>query len=146
MLSRLRVALFVCLIPFFAMAGEDVKSYPFDGEFEDAVFGVENAIINKGLTIDYVSHVGEMLERTRADVGSGVVLFKNANVFLFCSAVISRKMMEADPMNVGHCPYGVFVSETTDGVKIGYRRYPDGIMQEVEALLDEIAQEAAEGF
>lgn len=146
MLSLLRVALLACLMPIIAMAGEDVKSYPFDGEFEDAVFGVENAIINKGLTIDYVSHVGEMLERTRADVGSDVVLFKNANVFLFCSAVISRKMMEADPMNVGHCPYGVFVAETDDGVMIGYRRYPDGIMQEVEALLDAIAQEAVEGF
>jgi uncharacterized protein (DUF302 family) len=146
MLSLLRVALITCLTPFIALAGEDVKYYPFDGDFEDAVFGVENAVINRGLAVDYVSHVGEMLERTRADVGSDVILFKNAQVFLFCYAIISRKMMEADPMNIGHCPYGVFVAETADGVNIGYRRYPDGIMQEVEALLDAIAQEAVEGF
>lgn len=129
-----------------ALAGEPVKTYPFDGDFEDAVFGVENAIVNRGLSIDYVSHVGAMLERTRADVGSDVVLFKNANVFLFCSAVVSRKVMEADPMNIGYCPYGVFVAETDEGVSIGYRRYPEGVMQEVEALLDDIATEAAEGF
>lgn len=146
MLSILRVAMLFCVMPLFAAAGEDVKSYPFDGEFEEALFGIENAIINRGLTIDYVSHVGEMLERTRADIGSDVVLFTNAQVFLFCSAVISRKVMEADPMNIGHCPYGVFAAETNDGIEIGYRRYPDGIMQEVEALLDAIAQEAAEGF
>lgn len=146
MLSGLRVILMLCLAPLFATAGEDVKSYPFDGTFEDAVFGIENAIINRGLTIDYVSHVGEMLERTRADVGSDKVLFSDAQVFLFCSAVVSRKVMEADPMNIGHCPYGVFAAETDDGIQIGYRRYPAGVMQEVEALLDAIAQEAAEGF
>ncbi|MDG1430980.1 MAG: DUF302 domain-containing protein [Paracoccaceae bacterium] len=146
MLSLSRFVLAFCFAPLLATAGENVKSYAFDGDFEDAVFGIENAIINQGLTIDYVSHVGEMLERTRSDVGSDVVLFTNAQVFLFCSAVVSRKVMEADPMNIGHCPYGVFAAETDDGIQIGYRRYPAGVMQEVEALLDTIAQEAAEGF
>ncbi|MGB0411577.1 MAG: DUF302 domain-containing protein [Pikeienuella sp.] len=145
-MSLIRIALLVLLLPLCATANESVKIYPFEGEFEDAVFGVENAIIGQGLTIDYVSHVGEMLERTRGDVGSDVVLFKDANVFLFCSAVLSRKVMEADPLNVGHCPYGVFVAETDAGVMIGYRRYPEGVMQDVEALLDEIAREAVEGF
>ncbi|MEH6521772.1 DUF302 domain-containing protein [Sulfitobacter sp.] len=116
--------------------------YPFDGNFDDAAFGVESAIIGKGLVIDYVSHVGEMLNRTGGDVGSDVKLFEEADIFVFCSAVLSRKVMEADPMNIAHCPYGVFVAERAGEVMVGYRTYPDGPMQEVQALLDEIAREA----
>ncbi|WP_299029690.1 DUF302 domain-containing protein [uncultured Sulfitobacter sp.] len=116
--------------------------YPFDGSFEDATFGVESAIIGKGLVIDYVSHTGEMLNRTARDVGSDVVLFEEADIFVFCSAVLSRKVMEADPMNIAHCPYGIFVASKEGEVMVGYRTYPAGPMQEVQALLDEIAREA----
>lgn len=119
------------------------RVYDVDASFEDAAFAVESAIVNRGLVIDLVSHVGAMLERTRADVG-GEPLFANADVFLFCSAVLSRRMMEADPMNIAFCPYGVFVTESPDGaVQVGYRHLPDGPMQEVETLLDAIAREAA---
>lgn len=117
-------------------------TYPFDGDFEDATFAVETAIVGKGLVIDYVSHTGDMLARTAVDVGSDVQLFEAADVFLFCSAVLSRKVMEADPMNIAHCPYGIFVADQAGEVVIGYRNYPDGPMQEVQALLDEIVQEA----
>jgi len=123
-------------------AADEATTYPFDGSFDEATFAVEAAIIGKGLVIDYRSHVGEMLNRTAADVGSEVRLFDNADVFLFCSAVVSRKVMEADPMNIAHCPYGVFVTDREGQVAVGYRQMPEGPMQEVQALLDEIAREA----
>ena len=125
-----------------ALAMDGATTYPFDGSFEDATFAVESAIVGKGLVIDYVSHTGEMLDRTKADVGSDVHLFDGADVFLFCSASLSRKVMEADPMNIAHCPYSIFVTDREGTVMIGYRNFPDGPMQEVQALLDEIAQEA----
>jgi uncharacterized protein (DUF302 family) len=125
-----------------AMA-DGVTTYPTSGSFEDATFAVESAIVGRGLVIDYVSHVGEMLARTKDDVGGTMDLFDQADVFLFCSAVVSRKMMEADPMNIGHCPYGVFVTSMDGRVMIGYRDYPEGAMQEVQSLLDDIAKEAA---
>ena len=125
-----------------ASAQSAATSYVYDGTFEDAAFGVESAIIGKGLVIDYVSHVGEMLSRTAADVGSDVTLFEEADIFVFCSAVVSRKVMEADPMNIAHCPYGVFVAERGGEVFVGYRNYPKGPMQEVQSLLDDIAREA----
>jgi uncharacterized protein (DUF302 family) len=125
-----------------AAAAQDFTAYDFDGSFGDATFGVENAIIDRGLVIDYVSHVGEMLNRTQADVGSDVALFDNAQIFVFCSAVLSRKMMEADPLNIAQCPYGVFVADQAGEVIIGYRHYPAGVMQEVQVLLDDIAREA----
>lgn len=125
-----------------ALAGEAI-TYATSDSFEDASFAVESAIVNRGLVIDYVSHVGEMLNRTAADVGSDVKIFDAADIYLFCSAVLSRKVMEADPMNIAHCPYGVFVTSREGKVMVGYRDLPDGPMAEVEALLDEIAREAA---
>jgi uncharacterized protein (DUF302 family) len=125
-----------------SLADDISTTYPFDGFFDDATFSVESAIIGKGLVIDYVSHTGDMLNRTAGDVGSDVKIFEAADVFLFCSAVVSRKVMEADPMNIAHCPYGIFVADRAGEVTIGYRNYPEGPMQEVQALLDEIVQEA----
>ncbi len=116
----------------------------FEGSFDDAVFAVENAIINEGLVIDYVSHVGAMLNRTGADVGSSKELFKNADIFVFCSAKLSREVMEANPMNISHCPYGIFVIEKENGVSVGYRTYPDGEMQKVQSLLAKIVASAVE--
>lgn len=125
-----------------AMAQQAV-TYPFDGSFEDAAFGVESAIVGRGLVIDYTSHVGEMLERTREDTGSDVMLFDQADIYLFCSAVISRQVMEADPMNIANCPYGIFITDMGGEVSIGYRVMPEDSMAPVQALLDELAREAA---
>lgn len=122
-----------------AMAhAQDVITYNFDGSFEDATFAVESAILDRGLVIDLVSHVGDMLNRTGADMENAAPIFDNADIFLFCSATVSRRVMEADPMNVAHCPYSIFVTEADGTVQLGHRAYPDGPMQEVEALLDAI--------
>jgi len=126
-----------------AFAADGVTTYATEDSFKDAAFAVENAIVGRGLVIDYVSHVGEMMARTKDDVGGMKDLFSQADVFLFCSAVVSRSVMEADAMNIAHCPYGVFVTEMDGQVVIGHRDMPDGAMQEVQTLLDDIAREAA---
>jgi len=127
-----------------AIADGTSTVHTYDGSFDDAAFSLESAIIGKGLNIDYVSHVGDMLSRTKQDVGSDITLFDNAEIYIFCSAVLSRKMMEADPMNIAHCPYGIFVADREGQVMVGYRNYPEGPMQEVQALLAEIVEEALE--
>lgn len=136
---------FTALIGIFAAsaaAADEASIYPFDGSFEDATFSVESAIIGQGLVIDYVSHTGEMLNRTGEDVGSDVTLFTAADIFVFCSASISRQVMELDPMNIAHCPYGIFVAERDGEVMIGYRNYPEGEMQLVQDLLGAIVADA----
>jgi uncharacterized protein (DUF302 family) len=70
-----------------------------------------------------------------------ITLFEAADIFLFCSAVLSRKVMEADPMNIAHCPYSIFVTDRDGEVAVGYHNYPDGPMQDIQTLLDEIVQE-----
>lgn len=125
-----------------AAAAQEAITFTYPGSFEDASFAIENAIINRGLVIDYTSHVGDMLNRTGEDIEGAEDLYDNAQIFLFCSATVSRRVMEADPMNIVHCPYGIFIAEMDGEVMIGHRDYPDGPMQEVEALLDAIILEA----
>ena len=124
---------------------QDMVTYTTDQSFDDVTFGVESAIVDAGLVVDSVSHVGEMLERTRADIGSDVVIFQAADVYSFCSAKVSRSVMEADPMNIQFCPYDIFIAVTPDKPDqtiVGFRQYPDGAMQEVQALLDGIVKAA----
>lgn len=141
-MKQILTAATLALVAASPAPAEEAIVTAYDGSFEDATFAVESAIVGQGLVIDYVSHVGEMLERTGLDVGSDKMLFKAADIYIFCSAVVSRAVMEADPMNIVHCPYGIFVAETDDGVMIGHRDYPDGPMDQVETLLETIVAEA----
>jgi len=131
---------------------DGVTAYTVAAEFEDVRFSLENAIVNRGLVIDYTSHIGDMLARTSADVGGTKTIFSNAQAMLFCSADLSRKAMEADPANISYCPYTVFVYETPDTagqITVGFRRLAEtgsdaskAATGEVNALLESIAQEA----
>lgn len=124
---------------------QEAATVPFEGDVEDAAFAVETAIVNQGLVIDFVSHVGEMLDRTGADLGLGPSpVGADARIFVFCSAAVSREVMEADPMNVSHCPYGIFVAELDGQTVVGRRVYAEDSMAPVNALLEGIIAEAAE--
>ncbi|WP_425074242.1 DUF302 domain-containing protein [Sagittula sp. S175] len=123
----------------------DIITYDTDQSFDDVIFGLENAILDAGLVVDHISHTGDMLARTKEDVGGTVDLFVHADVYSFCSAAVSREVMEADPMNVVFCPYDIFVMvrpDTPDTTTIGFRTYPEGAMKKVEAMLDGIARSA----
>jgi uncharacterized protein (DUF302 family) len=122
-------------------------------KFEDVRDDLKLAIEGRGLVIDYESFVNRMLERTGKDVGSSRKLYADAQAFVFCSAALSRKTMEADPANLSHCPYSMTVYATAQEpgtVHVSYKRpwRPDGsaaskaALKEVEALLDGIAREA----
>jgi len=130
-----------------------IVSYSKAARFEDVRDDLKLAIEGKGLVVDYQSFVNRMLERTGKDVGSARKLYLDAQAFVFCSAALSRKMMEADPANASLCPYSIMVYATArqaGTVHVSYRRpwRPDGTaaskaaLKEVEALLDGIAREA----
>ena len=147
LLRRATLSIALLASPAFAPpAFADVPpvTYEVEDSFDNVAFAIESAIVGAGLVIDHLSHTGEMLERTRADVGSDKVLFTQADVFSFCSSTVSREVMEADLANVQHCPYGIFVYETPDKpgiITVGHRAY-DGSMAPVQALLSGIVKEA----
>jgi len=130
-----------------------VVTYSKRAKFEDVRDDLKLAIEGKGLVIDYQSYVNRMLERTGKDVGSARKLYADAQAFVFCSAALSRKTMEADPANVAMCPYSIVVYEAAGEpgkVYVSYRRpwRPDGsaaskaALTDVEKLLDGIARAA----
>jgi uncharacterized protein (DUF302 family) len=130
-----------------------VVTYAKKAKFEDVRDDLKLAIEAKGLVIDYQSFVNRMLERTGKDVGSARKLYADAQAFVFCSAALSRKTMEADAANIALCPYSMVVYATAqepEKVFVSYRRpwRPDGsaaskaALKQVEALLDGIAREA----
>jgi len=143
-MRRLLTAALTCAALTTAAHAEEMVSYTTDQSYDDVVFGLENAILDEGLVIDSTSHVGAMLERTRADVGSDVVLYEAADVYSFCSAQLSREVMEAEPMNIVFCPYDIFVARQpgSDTTMIGYRTFPEGEMQKIQDLLDRISRNA----
>ena len=101
-----RVVLIVTLICSSLAFGEEVsnlKIYQTEGDFNDVRQDLIDAIIGQGYVIDYNGRPGEMLKRTRKDVG-GKPLYRDAEYLVFCSAVLSRKTMESDIRNVGYCP------------------------------------------
>lgn len=126
---------------------DDVRQLTSKSSFADVVSNVEDAIINRGYVLDYRGRLGDMLKRTERDVGGTKDIYKNAEFLQFCSAVLSRKAMEADPKNIAYCPYVIFVYETENdkgAVNLGYRKLPAGEHRDaINTLLEQIATEAA---
>ena len=137
-----------------ADTGGGVRIVTVEGAFEDIAEYVADAIVNRGLVVDYRGHIGRMLQRTGKDAGSAKPLYRDAQFFQFCSAIYSRRTMEADPRNIAFCPYVVFVYELTAQpgiVHVGYRRPARAgpaasrkALAAVDTLLDAIVREATE--
>lgn len=135
-----------------AVSAQEVRTASRAAAFEDVKFELTNAIIDRGLTVDYTGRIGDMLARTGADVGSAEPLYKHAEFVTFCSAKLSRAMMEADLANVGFCPYVIFIYEAAEKpgeTVVGYRRpQPTGsdasrkALADIDALLAGILKDA----
>ncbi len=144
-----------CTPPQPGTSPTPVVRYSTDAKFDTVRDDLQEAIVAKGLVVDNTSYVARMLDRTGKDVGSTKAIYADGQgqAFTFCSAVLSRKTMEADPHNMVFCPYTLVVYSTAaepGKVYVAYRRplLPDGseaaraALKEVETLLDGIAREA----
>ncbi|WP_428826484.1 DUF302 domain-containing protein [Azonexus sp. IMCC34842] len=116
------------------------------GSFADTRDTVVMAIENRGLVVNYTAHIADMLQRTGADIGASRQIYDNAEIIEFCSASLSRKMMETDPHNIVLCPFAISIY-TLPGEKsttwVAYRKPQGAAAKLVEPLLSEIAAEAA---
>lgn len=134
---------------------DDRVTVKVQADFQAAKEAVEAAITNHGLIVNNVSHVGNMLERTGKEAGLGGPVYGTAEVLEFCSAVVSRRMMEADPHNIVYCPYTVAVYTLPGDSKtayISYRKPPVAkgktgeALKAVGVLLNDIVTEASQSI
>lgn len=116
------------------------------GSFEEVKERVESAIESRGLVLNYTARIGAMLERTGKDIGAAKRVFEHAEALEFCSASVSRGTMEADPHNIGFCPYviNVYALPAEPGrVYVSYRKFPPSrAMRPAEKLVAEIVRDA----
>lgn len=146
---------FLNLLASPLQAGSERDSYmrlfSIDADYADVREDLELAITDRGMIINNVSHIGKMLARTGKALGAAKQIFVEAEALEFCSSVISRKMMEADPHNIIFCPYIITVytlPTEKNRVYLAYRRpLPVGSpaskqsLQVVEKLLQGIVDD-----
>jgi uncharacterized protein (DUF302 family) len=119
-------------------ASADVVVRQTKGEFAEVKERVLLAIENRGLVLNYTARIGAMLERTGKDMGAARRIYGDAEMLEFCSARLSRDMMEADPRNIVFCPYSIAIytlPKEKNTVYIAYRRPGEtGSGQSVKSL------------
>lgn len=134
---------------------EPVVIYSVYADYDEAWKGLEIALNDRGLTVSSISHVGDMLERTGKELGRTKKIFGRANVMEFCSAVVSRDMMERNPHFLAFCPYQIMVYTLPDDEKkvyLSYRRliWKDDsgkdVLEPVEKLTKDIINDVVEMY
>lgn len=144
-MARLLIVFTLMLASTGARAEDWMVRQQVAAGFADTLEAVVMAIENRGLVINYTSHIGEMLARTGADLGASKQIFGKAEIIEFCSARLSRQMMEADPHNIVLCPFAISIYTLpgeTGTTWVAYRKPPPAVAGIVEPLLAEIAGEA----
>lgn len=143
-----RLALLLCLVltTLAAHAETWVTRQKVSASFAEAKENIVLAIENRGLVVNYISHIADMLNRTGADLGAARQVYAQAEIVEFCSAKLSRQMMELDPHNIVLCPFAIaiYTLPAEPGITwIAYRQPHGAAAPLVEPLLREIASEAA---
>lgn len=131
-----------------------IATYRSNESFETIQENLQQAITNKGLMISGTLHVSEMLNRTAKDLGISKNVYQKAEAFEFCSAVLSHKMIQVNPLNLTACPFTIafFVKpEENQSVYLAFRKpqlagESKNISQEINTFLHGIVKEATGEF
>lgn len=152
------LALLLAAQTAFAAAPRPVEETPVRvtyvarNDFDTVKTLIEEALTSRGLVVNNVAHIGDMLDRTGKDLGVTRQVYVRAEGIEFCSATVSRRMMEADPHHIVFCPYVISIyvlPQQADRIYVSFRRpTPAGskaaraALKEVESLLRGIVEEA----
>ena len=139
-------------LPLSAMAAENYTVlFKTQGTFQEVRDSVAISIEGKGLLITHSNHIADMLERTGKDLGKTRQVYEFGEQMEFCSATVSRVMMEADPHAIVLCPYSIAVYKIPNDkhIYVAFRKPPTSknpalkkALADVEKLLIEIVKDA----
>jgi len=124
-INILALAFCFSLYPLVSSASDQgIQIKTVDGSYEEVFQTLQDAVIDRGLVIDYVGHVDKMLERTAAVAGKEGTPYLHARYFQFCSAPLTHEAVSADVSNLAVCPLIVFAFETKAApgkISVGFR-------------------------
>jgi uncharacterized protein (DUF302 family) len=138
----------------FVSENNIMATYRTTDSFEVTKENLQQAITNKGLLISGTLHVSEMLNRTAKDLNISKNVYQKAEAFEFCSALLSHKMIQVNPLNLTACPFTIafFVKpEESNVVYLAFRKpqlvgESKEIAQEINNFLHGIVKEATGEF
>ncbi len=142
----------LAVLPATTFAAGAYAVYESESGFETVMEGAKTAILERGMYINNIMHMGEMLERTGKDLGMDEQIYGRAESIEFCSAVLSRKMTAEDPSRIVNCPFILAIytlPNDPDKTFIAHRTVPaeemadSKVMTEVAEMLKGIAEAAA---
>jgi uncharacterized protein (DUF302 family) len=154
LLKPLLITLALVIAPVSAQvsAAGGYAVYESEAAFDDVLQGLKLAIEERGMYINNIMHMGEMLERTGKDLGLGEPIYARAESIEFCSAVLSREMTSEDPARIVNCPFiiSVYTLPGRDGTTfVAHREVPQdqvegsAVMAKIAAMLKDVAGAAA---
>lgn len=149
---RLILSLAALHAPLFASAAQGpYVTLTSEAAFEEVMDNLRGAIEERGLYINNQMHLGEMLERTGKDLGFEGRVYLKAESLEFCSAILSRRMVEEDPRRIVNCPFivSVYVLASDPGKTVVAYRLPAAeevaqsqVMADVADMLKGVAEGA----
>jgi len=141
----------LCLSLPVVAAENYIVVFKTQGAYQDVRDSLEAAIEGKGLKVNHSNKIAAMLDRTGKDLGASKRVYEEAEQLEFCSATLSREMMEADPHAIVMCPYivAVYTVPNDKNVYLAYRKPPatknpalKKALAGVEKMLTEIIRDA----
>jgi len=139
-------------VPTGLAADEGYAVYESEASFDDVMDALKLAIEERGMYINNVMHMGEMLERTGKDIGTTETIYGRAESIEFCSAVLSREMTREEPARIVNCPFiiSAYTLPDREGTTfLAHRIIPQGetetsaVMAKVADMLKDVASSAA---
>jgi uncharacterized protein (DUF302 family) len=136
----------------FTVLADEYAVYESESSFADVMDALKLAIEERGMYINNVIHMDEMLDRTGKDLGMDEQIYSNAHSVEFCSAVLSRKMTAEDPVRIVNCPFIISVYTLPDQpgtTFVAHRLISDAetersaVMREVADMLKAVAEGAS---
>ena len=147
---RLATLFALALLAGPVAAADHLVSFKKTAAFEDVRDDLVMAIEGRGIKINHVNHIAEMLARTGADLGAAKQIYLKGEQIEFCKSDLSRAQMEADPANIVFCPYIISLYTTPQApgvVHVAFRKpqaskASQKALKAVEDLLRGIVKEA----
>ena len=124
-MKKILAMIALCSLPMTGWGADNYAAiFKAHGTYQEVRDQVQSAIEGKGLKINTTHKIADMLDRTGKDLGRTTRVYENAEQFDFCSADVSRRMMEADPHAIAMCPFLISVYKLPQDkhVYIAYRK------------------------